>query len=125
MFTFGDHGPDPTTGVTPSPAERLRQVVEEAELADQVGLDVVGVGEHHRADFLISAPEVVLAAIAARTERVRLTSAVTVLGSDDPVRVFQRSLPHAQVLRSIELLGTEVAPVVRREVAARTPGPAA
>ena len=72
IFTFGDHGPDPVTGITPSREERLRQVVEEAVLADQVGLDVVGVGEHHRADFLVSAPEVVLAAIAARTERVRL-----------------------------------------------------
>ncbi len=90
IFTFGDHGPDPVTGRTPTPAERLRQVVEEAVLAEQVGLDVFGVGEHHRADFLISAPEVVLAAIAERTERIRLTSAVTVLSSDDPVRVFQR-----------------------------------
>ena len=90
VFTFGDHGPDPVTGRTPTPAERLRQVVEEAVLAEQVGLDVFGVGEHHRADFLISAPEVVLAAIAERTERIRLTSAVTVLSSDDPVRVFQR-----------------------------------
>jgi alkanesulfonate monooxygenase SsuD/methylene tetrahydromethanopterin reductase-like flavin-dependent oxidoreductase (luciferase family) len=90
VFTFGDHGPDPVTGRTPTPAARMRQVVEEAVLAEQVGLDVFGVGEHHRADFLISAPEVVLAAIAERTGRIRLTSAVTVLSSDDPVRVFQR-----------------------------------
>jgi probable LLM family oxidoreductase len=68
---------------------RLREVVEEAELAEQAGLEVFGVGEHHRPDFAASAPAVVLAAIAARTSRLRLTSAVTVLSSDDPVRVFQ------------------------------------
>lgn len=90
VFTFGDHGPDPVTGRTPRPAERMRQIVEEATVAEQAGLDVFGVGEHHRADFLVSAPEVVLAAIAERTSRLRLTSAVTVLSSDDPVRVFQR-----------------------------------
>ena len=70
------------------PGTRLREVLEEAELAEQVGLDVFGVGEHHRPDFAISAPAVVLAAIAARTERIRLTSTVTVLSTDDPVRVF-------------------------------------
>ncbi len=67
----------------------MRELLEEAELADQLGLDVFAVGEHHRPDFLVSAPAVVLAAIAARTERIRLSSAVTVLSSDDPVRVFQ------------------------------------
>ncbi len=72
-----------------SPQERMRQLVEEAELADQLGLDVFAVGEHHRPDFLVSAPAVVLAALAMRTERIRLSSAVTVLSSDDPVRVFQ------------------------------------
>jgi probable LLM family oxidoreductase len=71
------------------PGTRLREVLEEAELAEQVGLDVFGVGEHHRPDFAISAPAVVLAAIAARTERIRLTSTVTVLSTDDPVRVFE------------------------------------
>jgi probable LLM family oxidoreductase len=71
------------------PAERMRELLEEIELAEQVGLDVFGVGEHHRPDFVVSAPAVVLAAAAARTERIRLTSAVTVLSSDDPVRVFQ------------------------------------
>ena len=71
-------------------AETLRNVVEEGALADQVGLDFFGVGEHHRPDFSISAPEVVLAAIAAKTSRLRLGSAVTVLSTDDPVRVFQR-----------------------------------
>ena len=72
-----------------SPAQRMRNLIEEAVLADQVGLDVFGVGEHHRPDFVVSSPAVALAAIAERTERVRLTSAVTVLSSDDPVRVFQ------------------------------------
>src|SRR6266436_2967603 len=72
-----------------SPQERLRDLLEEIELADQVGLDVFGVGEHHRPDFAVSAPAVVLAAAAQRTERIRLTSAVSVLSSDDPVRVFQ------------------------------------
>jgi probable LLM family oxidoreductase len=71
------------------PAARMRELLEEIELAEQVGLDVFGVGEHHRPDFVVSAPAVVLAAAAARTERIRLTSAVTVLSSDDPVRVFQ------------------------------------
>jgi probable LLM family oxidoreductase len=78
---------DLSSGV--APAERMRQLLEEAELADQLGLDVFAVGEHHRPDFLISAPAVALAAIAARTERIRLSSAVTVLSSDDPVRVYQ------------------------------------
>jgi probable LLM family oxidoreductase len=73
-----------------SPGQRMRELLEEAELADQVGLDIFAVGEHHRPDYLISAPEVALAAIAARTERIRLSSAVTVLSSDDPVRVFER-----------------------------------
>ncbi|MBP1161068.1 LLM class flavin-dependent oxidoreductase [Rhodococcus sp. PvR099] len=72
-----------------SPRERLRNLLEEVELAEQVGLDVYGVGEHHRADFVASAPAVVLAAAAARTSDIRLTSAVTVLSSDDPVRVFE------------------------------------
>src|SRR5437868_1156634 len=70
-------------------AARMRELLEEVELAEQVGLDVFGVGEHHRPDFVVSAPAVVLAAAAARTKNIRLTSAVTVLSSDDPVRVFQ------------------------------------
>src|SRR5690349_24053497 len=73
-----------------TPSERLRDLLEEVELADQVGLDVFGVGEHHRADFTVSAPAVVLAAAAERTKTIRLTSAVSVLSSDDPVRVFQQ-----------------------------------
>src|ERR1700704_4965209 len=72
-----------------SPAQRLRDLIEQIEHADQVGLDVFGIGEHHRKDFLDSAPAVILAAAAARTSRIRLTSAVTVLSSADPVRVFQ------------------------------------
>jgi probable LLM family oxidoreductase len=77
------------TSRTLSAAERLRNLIEEIEHADQVGLDVFGIGEHHRQDFLDSAPAVILAAAAARTSRIRLTSAVTVLSSADPVRVFQ------------------------------------
>ena len=72
-----------------SPQQRMRELLEEAELADQLGLDVFAIGEHHRPDFLVSSPAVVLAAVAVRTERIRLSSAVTVLSSDDPVRVFQ------------------------------------
>src|SRR5687767_14393857 len=87
--TFGDVTLDPVTGLQPH-ARVLREVVDQAVLADQVGLDAFGVGEHHRADFAISAPEVVLAAIASRTSRILLGSAVTVLSTDDPVRVFQR-----------------------------------
>ena len=78
-----------TAGRHITPAEALRDLLEEIELADQVGLDVFGVGEHHRPEFVVSAPAVVLAAAAARTKRIRLTSAVSVISSDDPVRVFQ------------------------------------
>src|SRR5476649_732006 len=81
--------PDPTTGVAVSPATRIRNLLERIEFADQVGLDVFGIGEHHRREFLDSAPTVILAAAAARTKRIRLTSAVTVLSAADPVRVFQ------------------------------------
>src|SRR6218665_3179326 len=70
--------------------ERVRELLEQIELADQVGLDVFGIGEHHRPDYVASAPAVLLAAAAARTKRIRLASAVTVLSSDDPVRVFQQ-----------------------------------
>ncbi len=89
LYTFGELTPDPHTDRTVSPAQRLRDLVEEVALADEVGLDVFAVGEHHRPDFAVSAPAVVLAAAAERTQRIRLSSAVTVLGSDDPVRVFQ------------------------------------
>ncbi|MFL5521827.1 MAG: LLM class flavin-dependent oxidoreductase, partial [Gemmatimonadales bacterium] len=89
IYTFAETTPDPATGRTVGAAERLRDLLEEIELADQVGLDVFGVGEHHRKDYAVSAPAVVLAAAAVRTKRIRLTSAVTVLSSDDPVRVYQ------------------------------------
>jgi probable LLM family oxidoreductase len=83
VYTFAE------LGEGQSPAERMRELVDEVELAERVGLDVFGVGEHHRRDYLVSAPAVVLAAAAVRTDRIRLTSAVTVLSSDDPIRVFQ------------------------------------
>src|SRR5438128_5197455 len=89
IYSFGEMTPDPQTGRTIGARERLRRLLEEIELADQVGLDVFGVGEHHRSEFVVSTPAVVLAAAASRTKRIRLTSAVTVLSSDDPVRVFQ------------------------------------
>ena len=76
-------------GLSVSPSERLRRLVEQIEYADKIGLDVFGVGEHHRKEFLDSAPTVILVAAAARTKRIRLTSAVTVLSGADPVRVFQ------------------------------------
>ncbi len=90
IYTFGERTIDPETGQLISPEERLRRLMEEIELADQVGLDVFGIGEHHRPDYTVSAPAVVLAAAASRTKRIRLTSAVNVLSSDDPVRVFQQ-----------------------------------
>jgi probable LLM family oxidoreductase len=80
---------DPASGITLKPAERMQYLLEEIDLADQVGLDVFGIGEHHRAEFLDSAPVVILSAAAARTKNIRLTSAVTVLSAADPVRVFQ------------------------------------
>lgn len=89
ISTFVETTPDVHTGKVISHAQRLREVVEEIVLADQVGLDVFGVGEHHREDFAASSPAVVLAAAASQTQRIRLTSAVTVLSSADPVRVFQ------------------------------------
>jgi len=89
LDTFGDVTLD-ANGTLQSQAQSLRDVVTEATLADQVGVDAFGVGEHHRADFAISAPEVMLAAIASKTTRMLLGSAVTVLSTDDPVRVFQR-----------------------------------
>jgi probable LLM family oxidoreductase len=89
VYTFAELRADPRTGETVSPEQRVRNLLEEIELAEQVGLDVFGVGEHHRPDFVVSAPAVVLGAAAVRTKRIRLTSAVTVLSSDDPVRVFE------------------------------------
>lgn len=90
LTTFVETTPDVKTGKVISHAERIREVVEEIVLADEVGLDVYGVGEHHRRDYAASSPAVVLAAAASQTKRIRLTSAVTVLSSDDPVRVFEQ-----------------------------------
>jgi probable LLM family oxidoreductase len=90
IYTFAELTPDAATGQAIAPAQRLRDLLEEIELADQVGLDVFGVGEHHRPDFAVSAPAVVLAAAAERTRTIRLSSAVNVLSSDDPVRVFEQ-----------------------------------
>ena len=81
--------PDPATGVVPSPADRMAALLDEVETADRVGLDVFGIGEHHRKEFLDSAPAVILATAAARTKTIRLVRAVTVLSAADPVRVFQ------------------------------------
>jgi probable LLM family oxidoreductase len=89
LYSFAERIPDPVTGAMPSPAQRLHDLVETIELADQVGLDVFGLGEHHRPEFVSSAPLVILGAAAARTRSIRLSTAVTVLSSDDPVRVFQ------------------------------------
>ena len=90
IYTFAELHPDPLSGERISPAQRIKDLLEEIELADQVGLEVFGIGEHHRSDFTVSAPVVVLAAGATRTSNIRLTSAVTVLSSDDPVRVFEQ-----------------------------------
>ncbi|MEU9910637.1 LLM class flavin-dependent oxidoreductase [Streptomyces sp. NPDC051001] len=89
LDTFGDV-PEDDSGTPVSDARAIRQVVDEAVLAEEVGVDVIALGEHHRPEYAISTPETVLAGIATRTERIRLSSGVTVLSSDDPVRVFQR-----------------------------------
>lgn len=89
LDTFGDITVD-DTGIPLTAAQTIRNVLDQAVLADEVGVDFLGVGEHHRDDYAVSAPEVILAAVAARTSRMRLGSAVTVLSSDDPIRVFER-----------------------------------
>jgi alkanesulfonate monooxygenase SsuD/methylene tetrahydromethanopterin reductase-like flavin-dependent oxidoreductase (luciferase family) len=88
--SFVSTAPDPVTGKLVSPADLVNNLIDEIELADELGPDVVGLGELHRAEFLDSAPAVILAAAAARTSRIRLTSAVTVLSAADPVRVFRQ-----------------------------------
>ena len=90
VYTFAELASNPGSGDTISPEQRLGNLLDEIQLADEVGLDVFGVGEHHRPDFVVSAPAIVLAAAAPLTKRIRLTSAVTVLSSDDPIRVFQQ-----------------------------------
>ena len=89
IYTLGDISADPVSGQLPSAGDRMKEIVAAAKLADEAGLDVFGVGEHHRLDFVISSPPVVLAAIAQATKQIRLTSATTVLGTSDPVRVFE------------------------------------
>lgn len=90
IYSFGDRTKDFHTGELISEQERYRRLLEEIKLADEVGLDVFGIGEHHRPDYIVSAPAIVLAAAATITKRIRLTSAVNVLSSDDPVRIFQQ-----------------------------------
>jgi hypothetical protein len=90
ISTFVELTPDPLTGKTISAFERIRNMLEETQLADQLGLEVFAIGEHHRPDYLVSSPATVLGAVAARTKRIKLSSAVSVLSSDDPVRVFQQ-----------------------------------
>ncbi|MGW6740929.1 LLM class flavin-dependent oxidoreductase [Streptomyces sp. NPDC055025] len=90
IYHFGELTPNPFTGQSPAPGVRLRELVEQAKAADEAGLDVFAVGEHHRTDFVVSSPSVVLAAMAENTRSIALSSAVTVLSSDDPVRVFQQ-----------------------------------
>ena len=90
IMTFVERTKDLATDALPSPHQRVRETIEQAQLADQVGLDVFGVGEHHRSDFVGSAPSILLAAAAEKTENIRLTSSVTVLSSDDPVRVWEQ-----------------------------------
>ncbi|MDE8332992.1 LLM class flavin-dependent oxidoreductase [Erysipelothrix rhusiopathiae] len=90
ISTFGETTPLENTGIAPSHPERIRQLVKEIELADRVGLDIYGIGEHHRSDFAVSAPEIILAAGAVNTKHIRLSSAVTVLSSIDPVRAYQQ-----------------------------------
>jgi len=90
IYSFAENTAHPQTGVLQSPAERLRDLLEEVELADQVGLDIYGLGEHHRSDYLASSPTTILAAAAARTKHIRLTTAVTVLSSEDPIRIFEQ-----------------------------------
>ena len=90
VYTFVENTPDPATKQTQPATQRLRDLMEEIELADQVGLEVFGIGEHHRPDFLGLAPTIMLAAAAERTKTIRLSTAVTVLSSDDPVRVYEQ-----------------------------------
>jgi probable LLM family oxidoreductase len=90
IMTFGEITEDPATGALPSPTQRVRETIEQAKVADEVGLDLFGVGEHHRTDFVGSAPTILLAAAAEHTQNIKLTSAVTVLSSEDPVRVWEQ-----------------------------------
>src|SRR5689334_25415492 len=108
VYTFVENTPDPATGRTLPATQRLRDLMEEIELADQVGLDVFGIGEHHRPDFLASAPPLLLAAAAERSRSIRLSTAVTVLSSDDPVRVYEQ-------FATLDLLSREIGRASCRE----------
>jgi alkanesulfonate monooxygenase SsuD/methylene tetrahydromethanopterin reductase-like flavin-dependent oxidoreductase (luciferase family) len=90
LITFADMEPDKLPGRGINARQRINDLLEEIQLADQLGLDVFGVGEHHRPDYAVSSPAVILAAAAAITKNIKLASAVTVLSSDDPVRVYQQ-----------------------------------
>ena len=90
LYTFGDVHPDPVSGERVSPGQRIREVLERVRLAEEVGLDYVGIGEHHRPDYAISSPSTVIAAALAQTSRITVGSAVTVLSTEDPVRVYQQ-----------------------------------
>ena len=117
--SFGAVISDPATGLAISPVQRMDNLLDEIILAEQVGLDVFGIGEHHRSEFVDSAPVVILGAAAARTKNILLTSAVNgVLGGLSRI-TFQMgvsALPHERMSRSIELLGTRVAPIVRKQL---------
>ncbi|MCJ8008153.1 LLM class flavin-dependent oxidoreductase [Lederbergia wuyishanensis] len=89
LYTLADIGPNPHTGTTISASQRVKEIIQAAKLADEAGLDIFGVGEHHRLDYAVSSPQVVLAAIAQATKRIKLTSATTVLSTVDPVRLFE------------------------------------
>lgn len=89
LDTFGDNAID-LQGNPVSPAQTLRNIIDEAKMADKVGVDIIGIGEHHREEYSVSAPDIVMTAILASTERLKVTSSVTVLSSDDPVRLFER-----------------------------------
>lgn len=89
IYTLADHGPDPLTGETISPKQRMDEIIEAAKLADEAGLDIFGVGEHHRLDYVVSSPAVVLSAIAQATKQIRLTSTTSVLSTLDPVRLYE------------------------------------
>jgi|SRR5580658_2024247 hypothetical protein len=110
--------PDTLTGENLGPADRLSHLLEEIQSADRVGLDVFGIGEHHRAEFLDSAPETILAAAAVRTERIRLTSAVTVLSANDPVRIFQQFATIDPFMASVDNRHSVAAEIRPRAIAA-------
>ncbi|MFM9125827.1 MAG: LLM class flavin-dependent oxidoreductase [Actinomycetota bacterium] len=99
LYNFGDSMPDAATGATIDQGTRIRNLLEEIEVADAAGLDVIALGEHHRPEFAVSSPSTVLAAAATRTERIRLSSGVTVLGSEDPIRVYQQFATIDQISR--------------------------